>query len=83
MQRGSYEVYVAELEASDADSCHQRNIHNRSLSDIQQAAAGWQETPSMYPLLDLQALLGGRAKAADQVCQLTPFIFFTILQLYV
>lgn len=65
-QHGGYEVYVVEMTGTTVEECHKRNIHNRSLADIQQAAAQWQETPAVYPLLDLGPLLGLNKKKNKQ-----------------
>ena len=66
VQRGGYEVYIAEVDGGSPEACHARNAHNRSLADVQQAAAQWQETPAVYPVLDIGLLLGG-AKKISQV----------------
>jgi len=60
-------VYMVEVTGATVEECHKRNIHNRSLADIQQAAAQWQETPAVYPLLDLGPLLGLNKKKSKQV----------------
>ncbi|KAL0029461.1 hypothetical protein WJX77_009633 [Trebouxia sp. C0004] len=65
-QRGGYEVYMVEVTGFTVQECHKRNIHHRSLADIQQAAAQWQETPAVYPLLDLGPLLGLNKKKSKQ-----------------
>ncbi|KAA6429066.1 MAG: hypothetical protein FRX49_01176 [Trebouxia sp. A1-2] len=65
-QRGGYEVYMVEVTGATVEECHKRNIHNRSLADIQQAAAQWQQTPAVYPLLDLGPLLGLNKKKSKQ-----------------
>lgn len=65
-QRGGYEVYMVEVAGATVEECHKRNIHDRSLADIQQAAAQWQETPAVYPLLDLGPLLGLNKKKSKQ-----------------
>ena len=56
-----------ELTDASPEECHKRNIHNRSLADIQQAAAQWQGTPPVYPLLDLGPLFGFNRKKSKQV----------------
>ena len=66
-QAGGYEVYVLELTDLSPEECHKRNTHNRSLADIQAAAAQWQETPLVYPLLDVDPLFGQKKKG-KQVC---------------
>ncbi len=58
---------MVEVTGATVEECHKRNIHNRSLADIQQAAAQWQETPAVYPLLDLGPLLGLNKKKSKQV----------------
>lgn len=65
-QRGGYDVYILEVDHGSPQECHQRNIHNRSLADIEQAAAQWQDTPTMYPLLDVACLLGTNKKKGKQ-----------------
>lgn len=67
LQRGGYDVYILEVDHGSPQECHQRNIHNRSLADIEQAAAQWQDTPTMYPLLDVACLLGTNKKKGKQV----------------
>lgn len=68
MQRGGYEVYIAEVHGSSPEACHCRNAHSRTLADIQQAAAMWQETPAVYPVLDIGALTDRQAQKSLQVC---------------
>lgn len=58
---------MVEVTGATVEECHKRNIHNRSLADIQQAAAQWQQTPAVYPLLDLGPLLGLNKKKSKQV----------------
>jgi len=58
---------MVEVTGATVEECHKRNIHNRSLADIQQAAAQWQATPAVYPLLDLGPLLGLNKKKSKQV----------------
>lgn len=67
LQRGGYDVYILEVDHGSPQESHQRNIHNRSLADIEQAAAQWQDTPTMYPLLDVASLLGTNKKKSKQV----------------
>lgn len=65
-QRGGYEVYIAEVHGGSPEACHCRNAHSRTLADIQQAAALWQETPAVYPVLDVGALTDGEAQKSSQ-----------------
>lgn len=52
-----FKVYVAELD-TDVATCHQRNVHGRTLSAIKHMhQREWESTPGRYPLLDLKALL--------------------------
>lgn len=37
-------------------TCFKRNVHDRSLEDIQGAAACWEPAPSFYPRLDVTSL---------------------------
>ncbi len=67
LQRGGYEVYIVEACESSSEVCHRRN--NRSLDDVQRAAAEWQDTPAVYPLLDVESLLGSSKKKSKQVQQ--------------
>ncbi len=75
LQQHGYEVYVAHAPESDPVKCHERNIHKRSLQDIQQAAAAWQPLPLLYSQLHVKALTkpeaaGGAAPGADlYVCK--------------
>lgn len=69
-QQHGYEVYVAHAPEADPVKCHERNIHKRSLQDIQQAAAAWQPLPPLYTQLDVKALTkpepaGGAAPGVD------------------
>ena len=58
---------MVEVTGATVEECYKRNIHNRSLADVQQAAAQWQETPAVYPLLDLGPLLGLNKRKSKQV----------------
>ena len=58
---------MVEVTGVTVEECHKRNIHKRSLADIEQAAAQWQDTPAVYPLLDLGTLLGLNKKKSKQV----------------
>jgi hypothetical protein len=61
-------VYVAHAPESDPATCHARNIHGRSLEDVQKAAAAWEPLPPLFAQLDLKGLLreaaGGHSRAA-------------------
>lgn len=63
-QAAGYEVYILRPLTTDPAACAANSSHGRPLSDIQEAAAAWQEPPPVYPLLDcarlLPARLGGR-----------------------
>ena len=37
-------------------TCFKRNVHDRSLEDIQGAAACWEPAPPFYPRLDVTSL---------------------------
>ncbi len=40
----------------DPVACHRRNVHGRSLSDIQALAAKWEAVPPLYTQLDVASL---------------------------
>jgi YLP motif-containing protein 1 len=52
-----FAVYVCEMESSDPRECFRRNIHNRSLEDIQALAAAWEPTPKNTIKLDIRSFL--------------------------
>ena len=37
-------------------ACFKLNTHGRSLEDIQHALSQWEETPAVYPQLDVDSL---------------------------
>lgn len=49
-------------------ACFQRNVHSRTLEDIQSMAAQWEQPPLAYPQLDFAPLLQPRQSEA-QVCK--------------
>lgn len=49
----AYQVYVADLNFLDAETCFNRNVHNRTLEDIKKIKNNWQELPDSYLLLDV------------------------------
>lgn len=54
------QVYIGEMEY-DVHTCHRRNVHNRTLADVQKIIKGWQETPSHMTRVDLNSLSQGEA----------------------
>uniref|UniRef100_A0A061RDX8 YLP motif-containing protein 1 n=1 Tax=Tetraselmis sp. GSL018 TaxID=582737 RepID=A0A061RDX8_9CHLO len=61
--KAGYDVFVAEALCTDPDTCARRNIHGRSLSEVEEAARRKEPSPNMYPQLDLRGLepgAGGR-----------------------
>lgn len=52
-----FQVYVAQPGSMDAEECHKRNIHGRSLKDITRIIKSWEPTPRQYPTLDVTSLL--------------------------
>lgn len=52
-----FQVYVLEPLEMDAEVCHSRNIHGRSLNDIKKIIKSWEPTPRHYSLLDVSSLL--------------------------
>lgn len=52
-----FQVYVAQPECMDAEECHKRNVHSRSLKDITRIIKSWEATPKHYPILDVKSLL--------------------------
>lgn len=54
---------------SRAAKCHERNIHDRSLEDIDKALAGMEAAPDIYQKLDLEPLL---CVQAGWVCRKVP-----------
>ncbi|KAK9821370.1 hypothetical protein WJX74_005382 [Apatococcus lobatus] len=55
-QRAGYEVYILDPFEGDPETCFKRNVHDRSLEDIQGAAACWEPAPAFYPRLDVTSL---------------------------
>ena len=51
-----YQVYVADIKV-DAHECARRNIHERTLEDIQALAKDWEKTPESMNTIDLRQLL--------------------------
>lgn len=49
----AFQVYVADLNFVDAETCFNRNVHNRTLEDIKKIKNIWQELPDSYLLLDV------------------------------
>jgi YLP motif-containing protein 1 len=46
--------------------CFKRNVHGRTLKEIQKLANGWEASPAMYTLLDVSGLFQDDA-GADKV----------------
>jgi len=69
-QKAGYDIFVAQALESRAAKCHERNIHDRSLEDIDKALAGMEAAPDIYQKLDLEPLLcvqAGDGKAIKEV----------------
>lgn len=63
-----YKLYVIELTSEDVHTCHRRNTHNRSLSEIQQLADNWDKLPAHYVKIDLKGFApsaAGETEATD------------------
>ncbi|CAF3367553.1 unnamed protein product [Rotaria sp. Silwood1] len=63
-EANQFQVYFVELN-NDIQTCSQRNIHNRSLSDIQHIHKRWEQLPLRYEILDIRSLL--QSDAIDEV----------------
>jgi hypothetical protein len=50
--------------------CFKRNVHGRTLKEIQKLANGWEASPALYTLLDVSGLFQDDA-GADKVCRQT------------
>ncbi|CAF1032187.1 unnamed protein product, partial [Brachionus calyciflorus] len=48
-----YQIYVADLNFVDANTCFNRNVHNRTLEDIQKFKENWETLPDRYLSLDV------------------------------
>jgi hypothetical protein len=46
-------------------ACHKRNVHKRSLRDIQSLQLRWEDTPATYTIAAAASLLDGSAAAGD------------------
>ncbi|BET01074.1 YLP motif containing 1 [Nesidiocoris tenuis] len=54
-QKG-FQVYICEME-SDLNECFKRNIHGRTLDDIEKMGKIWEKTPPNEVILDIRSLL--------------------------
>ncbi|CAF0753663.1 unnamed protein product [Adineta steineri] len=63
-EANQFQVYFVDLN-NDSESCVQRNIHKRTLSDIQQIHKHWEQLPLRYEILDIRSLL--QSDAIDEV----------------
>ncbi|CAF2346451.1 unnamed protein product [Rotaria sp. Silwood2] len=63
-EANQFQVYFVELN-NDIQTCAQRNIHQRSLSDIDQIHKRWEQLPLRYEILDIRSLL--QSDAIDEV----------------
>ncbi len=66
MQQHGYEVFIAHAPESDPVKCHERNIHKRSLQDIQKAAAAWEPLAPLYAQLEVKALIKPESAGGPQ-----------------
>ncbi|XP_017787005.1 PREDICTED: YLP motif-containing protein 1-like isoform X2 [Nicrophorus vespilloides] len=55
-KQNGFQVYVCQLEL-DVQLCSKRNTHNRSLLEIENTVAEWEETPVHYATLDATNLI--------------------------
>lgn len=56
-RQNGFQVYVCEPDCLDPEECHRRNVHGRSLEDIQKIVKSWEPAPKNYPRLDCSILL--------------------------
>ncbi|CAF0947300.1 unnamed protein product [Rotaria sordida] len=63
-EANQFQVYFVELN-NDIQTYAQRNMHSRSLSDIQQIHKRWEQLPLRYEILDIRSLL--QSDAIDEV----------------
>ncbi|KAH8030227.1 hypothetical protein HPB51_006659 [Rhipicephalus microplus] len=56
-RQNGFQVYICEPDCLDAEECHRRNVHGRSLEDIQRIVDSWEPAPRQYPRLDCSILL--------------------------
>ncbi|KAK9817310.1 hypothetical protein WJX72_012496 [[Myrmecia] bisecta] len=61
-QRAGYEVFVLQPLTTNPQVCFTRNVHHRSLADIQALAKQWEPTPVVYPQLDVACLFTKKTK---------------------
>ncbi|CAG0914195.1 unnamed protein product [Notodromas monacha] len=54
-QLKGFQIYVIEMYA-DAEVCHQRNLHDRTLKEIEDMLNGWEVTPTTYNVLGIERL---------------------------
>ncbi|KAK9790115.1 hypothetical protein WJX73_000750 [Symbiochloris irregularis] len=65
-QRAGYEVFVMQPVLSDPQACFERNIHSRTLEDIQSMAQVWEQPPLAYPQVDFAPLLQPSSSEAKE-----------------
>ncbi|KAL1430793.1 hypothetical protein MTO96_014659 [Rhipicephalus appendiculatus] len=56
-RQNGFQVYICEPDCLDPEECHRRNVHGRSLEDIQRIVDSWEPAPRQYPRLDCSILL--------------------------
>jgi hypothetical protein len=54
--------------------CHERNVHGRSLADIEELAAHYDPPPHTLPCVDMGALLSKNKIKSVKVTPLLPFL---------
>lgn len=70
-QKAGYEVYMSLPLETDPEVCYKRNVHNRSLNDIQKAAAALEPPQPSFLQVDLSGLFGS-SPAARQSARPSP-----------
>ena len=56
-QAANVEVYVTQMPSQDAEACHARNVHSRSLEDISAAVGALEDAPPAAVRLDCACLV--------------------------
>lgn len=52
-----FSVYICDVDCSDPDICHKRNVHNRDYEEIKELARLWEKTPESLLQLDTRNFL--------------------------
>uniref|UniRef100_A0A1D1ZV70 Uncharacterized protein n=1 Tax=Auxenochlorella protothecoides TaxID=3075 RepID=A0A1D1ZV70_AUXPR len=64
-QAAGYEVWVASLPQRSPQVCAKHSTHGRSLEELEQLAAGWEELPPGFQPISLQRFMFGGGEVAE------------------